>query len=74
MVYKATITPQNKSKEYIGSTGGPLKKRYYKHISDIKNDKSKGTEFSKYIWKSKTKNRNYKLRWEIMQKIGELKM
>ena len=39
VVYKATITSQNESKEYIGSTGGQLKKRYYTHISDIKNKK-----------------------------------
>ena len=37
VVYKATITSQNESKEYIGSTGGQFKKRYYAHISDIKN-------------------------------------
>ena len=73
VVYKATITSQNQSKEYIGSTGGPFKKRYYTHISDIKNEKSKGKELYKYIWKLKTNNKNYELRWEIMHKIGEIK-
>ena len=47
--------------------------RFYAHISDIKNEKSKGTELSKYIWKLKTNNRNYELRWEIMHEIGKLK-
>ena len=49
-------------------------KRDIIHTSAIlKIKKSKGTELSKYIWKLKTNNRNYELRWEIMHKIGELK-
>ena len=49
VVYKATITTQNESQDKNGSTGGPFKKRWYTHISDIRNKKSKGTELSKYI-------------------------
>ena len=64
---------QNESKEYIGSTGGPFKKKYCTHISDIRNEKSKGTELSKYIWKLKTSNKSYELRLEFMHKTGELK-
>ena len=49
VVYKATITTQNESKEYIRSTGGHFKKRHYTHISDIRNEKSKGTELYKFF-------------------------
>ena len=35
VVYKATITSKYEIKEYIGSTGGLVKKRWYAHISDI---------------------------------------
>ena len=34
--------------------------------------KSKGTELSKYIWKLKTNNKSYELKWYITYKIGEL--
>ena len=27
VIYKATVTTKNETKQYIGSTGGPLKKR-----------------------------------------------
>ena len=43
VVYKAAITSQNESKEYIGSIGELFKNRYYTHISDIMYEKGKGT-------------------------------
>ena len=73
VVYKATISSQNEIKEYIGSTGGQFKKRWYTHMSDIKNVSNKGTELSKYIWKLKNNSIHYELKWSIMHKIGELK-
>ena len=72
VVYKATITTQNKSKEYIGYTGGPFKKRWYTLISDIRNEKRKGTELSKCIWKLKPNSKSFSLNG-IMHKIRELK-
>ena len=35
VVYKATIRSENKTKNYLGSTGGTFKKRWYNHISDF---------------------------------------
>ena len=72
MVYKASVTANSETKEYIGSTGGPFKKRWYSHSSDIKNEKNKGTELSKYVWKLKNKSINYEIKWNIMHKIGEV--
>ena len=37
VAYKATISTLNQIEEYIGSTGGLFKKRWYAHISDIRN-------------------------------------
>ena len=46
VLYKATITTQNEIKEYIGSTGGLFKKRWYAHIiSDIRNENTKEQNF-----------------------------
>ena len=70
VVYKARITTQNESKEYIGSLGGPFKKRWYTHFSNIKNEKSQGKGLSKYIWKLKTSSKSYDLKWDIVHKIG----
>ena len=61
-VYKATITTQNKPKEYLKSTGGLFKKRWYAHISDNRNEKNKGTEVYKYVWKFKNNSKNYELK------------
>ena len=47
--YKATIRSENKTKNYLGSTGGTFKKIWYNHISDFENCKDNGTEIWKYI-------------------------
>ena len=72
VVYKATITTNSETKEYIGSTGVPFKKRWYSQSSDVKNEKNNGTELSKYVWKLKSKSTNYEIKWNIMHKIGEV--
>ena len=72
VVYKATVTTDSDTKDYIGSTGGSFKTRWYAHTSDFKNEKKNGTELSKYIWNLKNKNTNYEIKWSIMHKIGEL--
>ena len=46
VVYKATITTNSETKEYIGSKGGPFKIRWYSRTSDIKNEK-KGVKLEK---------------------------
>ena len=73
VVYKATIKSENETKNYLGSTGGTFKKRRYNHINDFKNYKENGTELSKYIWKLKNKNIEYKIDWEIIHHIGKAK-
>ena len=43
------------------------------HVSDFKNCKEKGTEISKYIWKLKNYNIDYKIDWEVIHHIGKAK-
>ena len=62
VVYKSKITTNSGIKEYIGSTGGSFRKRWYAHTSDIKNEKNNGTELSKYIRKLKNKIINYDIK------------
>ena len=47
--------------------------RSKKDISDFKNYKENGTEISKYIWKLKNNNIDYKIDWEIIHHIGKAK-
>ena len=47
------------------------KKRWYNHISNFKNYKENGTEISKYNWKLKNNNIDYKIVWEVIHHIGK---
>ena len=58
---------------YIGSTGGPFKTRWYGHIRDLKVYKENGTQLSKYIWKLKNSNTEYTINWNILHHFGEVR-
>ena len=73
VIYRATVTTKNETKKYIGSTGGPFKKRWYGHVRDFKAHSENGTELSKHIWKLKINNIDYKIKWDILHRIGEIK-
>ena len=73
VIYKATVTTVNEIKQYVDSTGGPFKTRWYIHIRDLKVQKENGTEMSKYIWKLKNNNTDYNINWSILHHIGEVK-
>ena len=52
----------NETKKLFGINGWNVqKKKGYNHISDFKKYKENGTEISKYIWKLKNNNIDYKL-------------
>ena len=72
VIYKATIKSANETKNYLGSTGGTFKKRWYNHTNDFKKYKENGTELSKYIWKLKNSNINFQIDWEIIHHIGKI--
>ena len=71
VIYKATVVSNKETKYYIGSTGNTFKNRWYGHNNNIKNNNENGTELSKYIWKLKNNNINYKIKWSIVHHIGE---
>ena len=51
VVYKATVTSNNMSKEYIGLAGNTFKERFNNHSKSLRQKKySKETELSKYVW------------------------
>ena len=50
---------------YTGLTGGTFKDRFYKHMSDFRNEElESSTGLSKYIWKLKRENIPHKVRWK----------
>ena len=72
VIYKATVASKKETKQYIGSTGGPFKTRWYGHNNDFKTQKENGTELSKYIWKLKNNKTDYKITWSILHQIGNI--
>ena len=73
VIYKATVTTKKETMNYIGSTGGPFKTRWYGHIRDLKVYKENGTQLSKYIWKLKNNNTEYTINWNILHHFGEVR-
>ena len=43
------------------------------HVRDFKVNKENGTEVSKYIWKLKNNNTDYKINWDVLHRIGEIR-
>ena len=72
VVYRAKITRQDTGavEYYTGLTGGMFKKRWYKHIADIRNynpdDGSFGKRMSKYVGKLKADNISCDISWSIV--------
>ena len=73
VIYKATISSANETKNYIGSTGNTFKNRWYNHNNSFKNYKENGTELAKYVWHLKNSNINYNIKWNILHHIGEIR-
>ena len=72
VVYQATITQENcKIDTYIGSTKD-FKERYGNHKKSFKNASYKtDTELSVFLWKLKSDNITYSLKWKIIDKGKE---
>ena len=68
-MYKVTITNENDSKEYIGSTGVSFKTRYNQHIHSFKPNNSTQTTLSNYFRKIDNKD-NVKIEWTILHKTN----
>ena len=69
IVYKATVTSNNKKMDYYGLCSTEFKKRFNNHIYSFKNEsKRNATELSKHIWELKVNEQDYNIHWEIIKK------
>ena len=69
IIYKATITTDKTTKQYLGSTGNTFKQRYRNHKSSFNNiNKRHATELSNYIWNLKDNKTDFKIKWEILNR------
>ena len=69
IIYKATITTDKTTKQYLGSTGNSFKQRYRNHKSSFNNiNKRHTTELSNYIWNLKDNKTDFKIKWEILNR------
>ena len=77
VVYKAevTIADNQEKKAHIGVTANAFKERYRNHTKSLKNRKyAYETELLKFIWKLKTANRNFPMKWSILKQIPSCKI
>ena len=68
VVYKATVTTNRDTKEYIGVSESEFKLRWYNHKSSFKLEhKKKETELSKHIWSLKDNKIDFEIKWSILK-------
>lgn len=69
IIYKATVTTDERTETYVGLTENEFKTRYRNHTTSFRNEKKKNaTELSKYIWSLKDNNIEFTLKWSILTK------
>ena len=78
IIYQATVSTQEKypngtikpkNETYVGLTDTDFKSRYVNHKQSFTNRTlQNATELSKYIWKLKEKNTDYKITWKTLGK------
>ena len=73
LVYRASITANNKVETYVGLTAGTFKKRYGSHKHDFLNrptENRTSTTLSSYIWKLKDDNKAYQVEFDIVKRAA----
>ena len=71
VIYQATVTSEQNSKNYIGLCATPFKTRWANHKSSFNLEhKRKETELSKHIWNLKDKNVDYNITWKILKQTN----
>ena len=71
VIYQATVTHDNKTAEYIGSTAPDFKLRYGNHTKSFKFDKYKNdTTLSAYVWDNAL-NPNPTIKWKFLRKCKQ---
>ena len=70
IVYTAHVTTEETTKEYIGCTSNTFKERYGTHKLGFNHAKyAKGCELTKYIQKLKSEEKQYNIRWDILDSV-----
>ena len=67
VIYVASVDSPDGMEHYTGLTGGPFKKRWSAHNSDINNNNAK-TRLSSHILKLKEEGKPYTITWDIMDR------
>ena len=70
VVYNAILESEGKAYSYYGMTSQTFKKRYGQHKHDFKHEKGEdnGTALSAKVWKLKKEEKNYSIKWSIVDK------
>ena len=70
VIYRAEVVEDNgTTNTYTGLTGNTFKERYYGHSSSFRHrDENNSTTLSTHIWKLKDENKNYNLKWRIIDR------
>ena len=74
VVYKAKLItePENLIKEYIGSTKGTFKSKWYNHIKAFRNKKyANDTALSKKVWELRQRGKTCNISWNIVKKANK---
>ena len=64
VIYKATVTQENKTNTYIGLTCNSFKKRFYSHHASFKNSDVNQTSLSNHVRNLQEKRINHTVSWE----------
>ena len=70
VIYRAEEVEDNgTTSTYMGLTGNTFKERYYGHSSSFRHrDEEHSTTLSSHIWQLKYQNKNYNLKWRIIDR------
>ena len=69
IIYKATVTTDNNTAHYIGSSETEFKTRYNNHTASFRHaSKKNATSLSAHIHKQKEQNKTPIVKWEILTK------
>ena len=69
VIYKATVTSNHDTKEYIGLCETTFKSRFNNHKSSFNHEhKRKETTLSKHIWSLKDNKIEYNIKWTILKR------
>ena len=70
IVYRAKVTSEDTTKEYIGCTATTFKDRYTTHKLGFNHIKyAKGCELTKYIQQLKSEEKQYRIQWDILDHV-----